>query len=107
LILVDGPHETLGKLLEKEALELQGERVGVMLPFGIDSPLGLAGCSVFFWGRWSRPAEMARELYAGLRTLDQEGCTVILCPMPPLEGIGAAIRDRLSKGAKTGGENRD
>jgi len=99
LILVEGPQETLGKLLEKAALELQGERVGVMLPFGVDAPLGLAGRSVFFWGRWNRPAEMARELYAGLRTLDQEGCTVILCPLPPADGIGAAIRDRLLKAA--------
>lgn len=101
LILVEGPEERLGKLLEKAALEQPGERVGVMLPFGVDSPLGLAGCSIFFWGRWKRPLEMARDLYAGLRTLDQVGCTVILCPMPPAEGIGVAIRDRLSKGAKT------
>jgi L-threonylcarbamoyladenylate synthase len=40
---------------------------------------------------------MARELYAGLRALDGAGCTVILCPLPPPEGIGAAIRDRLLK----------
>jgi L-threonylcarbamoyladenylate synthase len=99
LILVEGPLEILGKLLEKAALELHSERVGIMLPFGVDAPLGLAGRSVFFWGRWTRPAEMARELYAGLRTLDQEGCTVILCPLPPSDGIGAAIRDRLLKAA--------
>jgi L-threonylcarbamoyladenylate synthase len=40
---------------------------------------------------------MARELYAGLRALDAQGCTVILCPLPLEEGIGAAIRDRLLK----------
>ena len=82
------------------ALELHAERVGIMLPSGVDAPLGLAGSSVFFWGRWARPDEMARELYAGLRTLDEEGCTVILCPMPPPGEVGAAIRDRLSKGAR-------
>ena len=42
---------------------------------------------------------MARNLYAGLRALDAEGCSVILCPVPPTEGIGAAIRDRLTKAA--------
>jgi L-threonylcarbamoyladenylate synthase len=42
---------------------------------------------------------MARTLYAGLRALDAAGCTVILCPVPPSEGIGAAIRDRLIKAA--------
>jgi hypothetical protein len=32
-----------------------------------------------------------------LRALDGAGCTVILCPLPPPKGIGAAIRDRLLK----------
>jgi L-threonylcarbamoyladenylate synthase len=40
---------------------------------------------------------MARDLDAGLRSLDSEACTVILCPLPPADGIGAAIRDRLRK----------
>jgi L-threonylcarbamoyladenylate synthase len=42
---------------------------------------------------------MAHNLYAGLRALDAEGCSVILCPVPPAEGIGAAIRDRLTRAA--------
>ncbi|MGB7549890.1 MAG: Sua5 family C-terminal domain-containing protein [Terracidiphilus sp.] len=45
---------------------------------------------------------MARSLYAGLRALDAQGCTVILCPLPPAAGVGAAIRDRLRKAAKKG-----
>jgi L-threonylcarbamoyladenylate synthase len=53
--------------------------------------------AVFPWGRWAVPAELAQRLYAGLRELDAEECTVILCPLPPAEGIGAAIRDRLLK----------
>jgi len=40
---------------------------------------------------------LAHGLYAGLRALDAQGCTVILCPVPPAKGIGAAIRDRLRK----------
>jgi L-threonylcarbamoyladenylate synthase len=51
------------------------------------------------WGRWSAPEELARSLYAALRALDAEGCTVIVCPMPPADGIGAAISDRLQKAA--------
>ena len=54
---------------------------------------------VFPWGRWSAPEDMARDLYAGLRALDAQGCTVVLCPVPPAEGIGAAICDRLRKAA--------
>ena len=33
---------------------------------------------------------------------DDKGCTAILCPLPPAEGIGAAIRDRLVKAGTRG-----
>jgi L-threonylcarbamoyladenylate synthase len=66
-----------------------------MLPTEVAAPAGAA--AVVAMGRWAVPEEMARGLYAGLRALDGEGCTVILCPLPPSEGIGAAIRDRLLK----------
>jgi L-threonylcarbamoyladenylate synthase len=66
-----------------------------MLPAEVARPARVA--AVFPWGRWAAPEEMARALYAGLRALDDAGCTVILCPLPPSEGIGAAIRDRLLK----------
>jgi L-threonylcarbamoyladenylate synthase len=99
LMLIEGVGK--GELAELAArmaesmLALDGERVGVMLPAELATPAGVA--AVFGWGRWAAPQEMARELYAGLRVLDGEGCTVILCPLPPAEGIGAAIRDRLKK----------
>jgi L-threonylcarbamoyladenylate synthase len=66
-----------------------------MLPAGIE--LAIEEAVVFRWGSWAVPEEMARELYAGLRALDAEGCEVIICPLPPGDGIGAAIRDRLLK----------
>jgi L-threonylcarbamoyladenylate synthase len=66
-----------------------------MLPTEVAAPAEIA--AVFAWGRWAAPEELARSLYAGLRALDAAGCTVILCPVPPAEGIGAAIRDRLIK----------
>jgi len=68
------------------------------LPAEIAAP---AGTTVFAWGRCDAPEELARNLYAGLRALDAEECTVILCPLPPAEGIGAAIRDRLRKAANS------
>ena len=79
-------------------MDLPENQVGVMLPDGIHAPAGAA--AVFAWGRWAAPEELARTLYAGLRRLDAAGCTVILCPLPPAEGIGAAIRDRLLKAGK-------
>jgi len=67
----------------------------VMLPADVAAPVGAV--AVVPWGRWAAPEELARNLYAGLRALDNEGCTVILCPLPPPDGIGAAIHDRLIK----------
>jgi len=95
LVLIEGALTELAARLAGAVLDLPEEQVGVMLPAEVAAPAGAA--AVFAWGRWSTPEELARGLYAGLRALDDAGCTVILCPMPPAEGIGAAIRDRLIK----------
>jgi L-threonylcarbamoyladenylate synthase len=68
-----------------------------MLPAGIPIPEELFALPIFAWGRWDAPEEMAQSLFAGLRALDEQDCTVILCPLPPHDGIGVAIRDRLNK----------
>jgi L-threonylcarbamoyladenylate synthase len=99
LVLVEGPLSELpGELAEAAAL-YPSDRVGLMLPVDmkLSTPLSAA---IFPWGRWSVPEEMARDLYAGLRALDAQGCTVVLCPVPPHGGIGDAIRDRLHKAAR-------
>jgi L-threonylcarbamoyladenylate synthase len=98
LVLVDAPLAELGRRLAAAARLLEGERIGVMLPAGVAAPHG-AVC--FSWGRWAALEDLARSFYAGLHTLDSQGCTIILCPVPPPEGIGVAIRDRLFKAAKT------
>jgi L-threonylcarbamoyladenylate synthase len=97
LVLVEAPLAELGTRLAKAASPWYGERLGVMLPAEVEA--SVEGAVVFAWGHWAHPEEMARELYAGLRVLDAEGCSVVLCPLPPDEGIGAAIRDRLLKAA--------
>ena len=99
LILVEGPQAELGERLAESAAEERREQVGILLPADVEAPPELAEYRVFAWGRWAAPEELARDLYAGLRALDAEGCTVILCPVPPERGIGAAIRDRLRKAA--------
>ncbi len=95
LVLVEAPLAELAQRLAEAALCCKGGRLGVMLPAEVTAPREAA--SVYPWGRWAAPEEMAQSLYAGLRALDAECCTVILCPMPPAEGIGAAMRDRLVK----------
>jgi L-threonylcarbamoyladenylate synthase len=100
LLLIEGELAEMKARLVEAAEGLTGERVGVMLPAELTAPEGSA--AVFAWGRWAAPKEMARKLYAGLRALDGEECTVILCPLPPVAGIGAAIRDRLLRAGKIG-----
>jgi L-threonylcarbamoyladenylate synthase len=95
LILIEASQTDLPARLAEAAAGLRLERVGVMLPG--DLPFSLAGATIYPWGRWSAPEELAHGLYAGLRALDSEQCTVILCPVPPEDGVGAAIRDRLRK----------
>jgi L-threonylcarbamoyladenylate synthase len=98
LVLIEAPLSDLPAQLARTASLYSKERIGVMLPTDMPAESG-PGMTVFPWGRWAAPEEMAHSLYAGLRTLDGLGCTVVLCPMPPGEGVGEAIRDRLRKAA--------
>jgi L-threonylcarbamoyladenylate synthase len=72
-------------------------KIGVMLPNGWD-----ASCAalVYRWGPWGDGETLARRLFAGLRELDEAGASVIVCPVPEMDGIGEAIRDRLRKAAR-------
>jgi L-threonylcarbamoyladenylate synthase len=98
LVLVeDGPQQA--QRFEGLAAEFAGERLGLMLPQDFAEPI--PGALVYQWGRWEEPEMLARRLFAGLRRLDAEGATVILCPLPEPRGIGIAIRDRLLKAART------
>ncbi len=98
LVLLEAPEGELGRKLTEIAALYPDERLGIMWPADLAMPAVPA--IVFPWGRWSVPEEMARDLYSGWRALDAKGCTVVLCPVPGDEGIGAAIRDRLSKAAR-------
>ncbi|MFZ0305485.1 MAG: L-threonylcarbamoyladenylate synthase [Terracidiphilus sp.] len=101
LVLIEsaGTRAEIATRIAHAALENACDRVGVMLPAGIPVPEELFGLPIFAWGQWDAPEEMAQSLYAGLRALDEQECTVILCPVPPHNGIGVAIRDRLRKAA--------
>jgi L-threonylcarbamoyladenylate synthase len=99
LVLIEAPLSDLPAQLARTAALYSKERIGLMLPADM-AAVGGPEMAVFPWGRWAAPEEMAHSLYAGLRALDALGCTVILCPMPPGEGVGDAIRDRLRKAAR-------
>jgi L-threonylcarbamoyladenylate synthase len=93
LVLVEGQEAML-----REVANFSGAEVGVMLPDGWDA--GGAGV-VFRWGAWDDAESLARLLFAGLRMLDGRGVKAIVCPVPAMDGLGAALRDRLEKAART------
>lgn len=96
--------QALAELVQQAERKWPGERVGVLLPanMDIDTWSNRSNLILFRWGRWSDPEELARNLYFGLRSLDAQDCSLILCPIPQAEGVGAAIRDRLRKAAHQG-----
>ena len=57
--------------------------------------------TTFHWGTWGDWDTLAQSLFAGLRTLDARGVDAIVCVMPPPEGLGLALRDRLTKASRT------
>jgi L-threonylcarbamoyladenylate synthase len=80
-----------------ERYDQAGELVGLMLPDGWEA---FGAQHVFEWGAWDDKQMLARRLFAGLRTLDEAGVTVIICPLPDANGVGLALRDRLQKAAR-------
>lgn len=82
---------------EQALREARGERVGVMLP---DRWKASEGAVVYQWGPFDQPETLARRLYFGLRWLDEQGVSIIVCPLPAPAGLGLAVRDRLLKAAK-------
>lgn len=91
LVLVEGQQALLDEIARHN-----GAEVGVMLPdewqFG-------AAAVQFRWGPWDDAEILARLLYFGLRMLDSRQVKVIVCPVPQMDGLGEAIRDRLEKAA--------
>jgi L-threonylcarbamoyladenylate synthase len=80
-----------------QAAGAQGIRVGVMLPEGWQAP---ASAVVFQWGKFSDAVALGQNLYSGLRWLDAQNVSTILCPMPDENDATRALRDRLMRAAK-------
>ena len=75
----------------------EDEIVGVMLPEDWDASYAE---ETFPLGEWGDDGMFAQRLFAGLRSLDARGVSVIVCPVPAGEGLGTALRDRLTKAAQ-------
>ena len=93
---------------DTRTLTAQGARVGILAPE--DDLLALAPAlaalasagrvEVRPYGSRSDPARAARELFAALRALDATGVTHILATSIGTDGLGLAVRDRLSRAAE-------
>ena len=82
----------------------QGHRVGVLMPAPRTLPSGGHWVpelpdGVVVLGKGRSVPEYARRLYENLRAFDRHGCDVVLASLPPEDGLGLAIADRLRRAA--------
>ena len=97
LIFCQGRNAHQALVAELHAALAAGKRIGVLaLDEEVDS-LAQAGALVYPLG--ADLSSAARRLYAGMRWLDAQGVDVILARDLGAEGLGLAIRDRLTRAA--------
>ncbi len=92
-LLAVAPGELAGAIAEASA---RHRRVAALWPAELGAPpAGLAAVVAFSLD----PARAAERLYAALREADARGAQVIVAPLPPGDGLAAAVRDRLVRAA--------
>ncbi len=84
----------------RQALADAPPATGLLLPEGLLPGSIPAHVRRQPWGAWGDADALGQQLFASLRALDASGVARILCPLPPADGLGAALRDRLLKAAK-------
>ncbi|HEX7733721.1 MAG TPA: L-threonylcarbamoyladenylate synthase [Ktedonobacteraceae bacterium] len=101
LLLYDGTEEAMRVAMLKELgmRQTQGERVGVLVADADEPAFQQSGAQVCSLGDAARPTQLAANLFASLRTLEEAHVQVILCRTFPANELGLAIRDRLGRAA--------
>src|SRR6266487_3276743 len=101
LLLFDGSIEGMrsGMLTEIERRCTQGEPVGVLVAEEDIPTFQNSGAFIYSPGSEDDLEQVAANLFAGLRTLEEAHVQVILCRNFGEQGLGLAIRDRLLKAA--------
>ncbi len=84
--------------LRREGKEGKEVRVGVMAPEEFKSDVRAADF-IFGWGRWSDLDSLAQRLFAGLRWLDAQEATHIVCPLPAAPGNWTGIAGSPGEGS--------
>ncbi|MBC7671626.1 MAG: threonylcarbamoyl-AMP synthase [Polaromonas sp.] len=94
VILVE-PDELAGEARRLQAL---GSRVGALTPRAFERAVA-DGHVVHILLVPESMTEYAQQLYELLREFDRRGCDVIVAALPPEQGLGLAIADRLRRAA--------
>jgi L-threonylcarbamoyladenylate synthase len=89
LVVTDGREQALAELDQ----EMSEQKVGALL----SSRWIISAATRFDWGQWGDWTMLASRLYAGLHWLDAQKLDLLIAPLPPNEGLGGAIRERLLK----------
>lgn len=99
--LFEGPTQAVDRamLAEIQSRQAQNERVGVLIADEDIPTFAISGARIYTLGSASEPGQIATNLFAGLRTLEEAGVQSILCRSFTEQGLGLAIRDRLRKAA--------
>lgn len=108
LVVGDAAAVQMRIVADARRLAAMGERVGILGPeedvLAVTAPLTALATSgrvlLQAYGRRAHPALAARDLFAALRALDARSPTVMLAAGIGNEGIGAAVRDRLTRAAE-------
>ncbi len=99
VLLFGGKHrEKVIQTMRERIAELKkGSRIGIMVPEEELTHFTDADGIVLGLGSFATMEQVARELFATMRTLDSRGDNYIFALAPPKEGIGLAVFDRLFK----------
>ena len=99
LTLISGTPENVRTLCQRLYAEAVGEgHTSRVLAFEEHLP-EYADVRALSIGRLEEPETVARELFAVLRQMDDEGVERLFCEVLPPEGVGLAIMNRLSRAA--------
>lgn len=100
MLLFRGPFEAVTDTMRRTIGDCMqaGQKVGLLLP-DAEQPL-FADLDVDVVRLGTDADQMARHLFAALRQLDEQGVDCILARIPPAEGLGVTVGDRLLRAAE-------
>lgn len=101
LILFEGSEKDMRAALKKELDKhlAQGKRVGLLIADTDLPAFQQSDALVYSLGDTRQPAQLAANLFASLRALEEARVQVILCRTFPARELGLAIHDRLRRAA--------